>query len=133
MLITFGELALGLLLLRVDLALVLSALIALVDALPVLGTGTVLVPWALVSLLGGNWKLALGLAVLYGVIWLVRSLLEPRLIGSRVGLPPLAALLSLYVGLSGVRRGRNDPGAPAGCVGTAAVERAAPARARPPA
>lgn len=76
----------------------LSALIALVDALPVLGTGTVLVPWALVSLLGGNWKLALGLAVLYGVIWLVRSLLEPRLIGSRVGLPPLAALLSLYVG-----------------------------------
>ena len=98
MLITFGELALGLLLLRVDLALVLSALIALVDALPVLGTGTVLVPWALVSLLGGNWKLALGLAVLYGVIWLVRSLLEPRLIGSRVGLPPLAALLSLYVG-----------------------------------
>ena len=91
-------LQLGLLLLRVDLALVLSALIALVDALPVLGTGTVLVPWALVSLLGGNWKLALGLAVLYGVIWLVRSLLEPRLIGSRVGLPPLAALLSLYVG-----------------------------------
>ena len=98
MLITFGELTAGFLLLQVDLALLLAALVALVDALPVFGTGTVLLPWALLSLLSGNWKLALGLAVLYGLVSAVRSLLEPRLVGQKAGLPPLAALFAMYVG-----------------------------------
>lgn len=100
MLITFCELTAGLLFLRVDLALLLAGLIALVDALPIFGTGTVLIPWVLLSLVGGDWNLAVGLGVLYGVITLVRSLLEPRLVGARVGLPPLAALLAMYVGFS---------------------------------
>ena len=98
MLVTFGELTVGFLILQVDLALLLAALVALVDALPVFGTGTVLLPWALFSLLSGDWKLALGLAVLYGLVSAVRSLLEPRLVGQKAGLPPLAALFAMYVG-----------------------------------
>ena len=98
MLITFGQVAAGLLLLRVDLALLLAAAIALVDALPIFGTGTVLIPWAVLELLAGNLRLALGLLALYLVVWLVRSLLEPRLLGARAGLPPLPALMAMYVG-----------------------------------
>ena len=98
MLVTFGELTVGFLILQVDLALLLAALVALVDALPVFGTGTVLLPWALFSLLSGNWKLAIGLAALYGLVSAVRSLLEPRLVGQKAGLPPLAALFAMYVG-----------------------------------
>ena len=98
MLITFGELAAGFLLLRVELSLLLAGLVALVDALPVFGTGTVLLPWAVLALLGGDVRMSVGLLVLYSVISLVRSLLEPRLVGARVGLPPLAALVCMYVG-----------------------------------
>lgn len=98
MLVTFGELTVGFLFLRVDLALLLAALVALVDALPIFGTGTILLPWAALALLSKDWKLALGLAVLYGVVSLVRSLLEPKLVGDRIGLHPLAALLAMYVG-----------------------------------
>lgn len=100
MLITFGELTAGLLLLRVDLALLLAGLIALVDALPIFGTGTVLIPWAVLAFLSGDWTLAVGLAVLYGVVSFVRSLLEPKLVGDRIGLPPLAALFAMYLGFS---------------------------------
>ena len=98
MLLTFGEVAVGLLVLRVDLALLAAGLAALVDALPIFGAGTVLVPWALWSLLDGDWPLALGLLILYGVVTLVRTLLEPKLVGKRVGLHPLAALAAMYVG-----------------------------------
>lgn len=98
MLITFGELTIGFLLLGVDLPVLLAALTALVDALPVFGTGTVLLPWAVVELLSGRVTLALGLAGLYVIVCVVRSLLEPKLVGDRVGLPPLAALLCMYVG-----------------------------------
>lgn len=98
MLLTFGEVTVGLLILRVDLALLAAGLAALVDALPIFGAGTVLVPWALWSLLDGDWPLALGLLILYGVVTLVRTLLEPKLVGKRVGLHPLAALAAMYVG-----------------------------------
>lgn len=100
MLITFGELTAGLLLLRVDLALLLAALVSLVDALPIFGTGTILIPWAIFTLLGGDWKLAAALLLLYGVVSFVRSLLEPKLVGDRIGLHPLAALFAMYIGFS---------------------------------
>ena len=93
-----GRVAAGFLLLRVELSLLLAGLVALVDALPVFGTGTVLLPWAVLALLGGDVRMSVGLLVLYSVISLVRSLLEPRLVGARVGLPPLAALVCMYVG-----------------------------------
>lgn len=98
MLITFFELAVGFLVLGVELPILLAALTALVDALPVFGTGTVLLPWAVAEFLSGHIPQALELGGLYLVISAVRSLLEPKLVGDRVGLPPLAALLCMYVG-----------------------------------
>ena len=98
MLVTFGTLAAGFLLLGEELALLLAALTALVDALPVFGTGAVLLPWAAVELLTGRVRTALGLLALYALVSVVRSLLEPKLTGTRTGLPPLAALLAMYVG-----------------------------------
>lgn len=98
MLITFGELTVGLFLLRVDLALLLAGLTALLDALPVFGAAVVLIPWALGAFLSGRILLGGGLLVLCGIVTLMRSLLEPRLVGQRVGLHPLAALAGMYVG-----------------------------------
>ena len=104
MLITFGELAAGFLLLRVELSLLLAGLVALVDALPVFGTGTVLLPWAVLALLGGDVRMSVGLLVLYSVISLVRSLLEPRQALGVLGmlLAPLAAVLARQLWDSGL-------------------------------
>lgn len=98
MLLTFGELTAGLLILRVELALVLAGLIALLDALPVFGAAVVLLPWGVGALVGGHTLLGAGLLVLCALVTLVRSLVEPKLVGSRVGLHPLAALAGMYGG-----------------------------------
>ncbi len=96
--ITCGELFIGFLLLRQNYALLLAVLIGLIDALPVFGTGTVLIPWALLCLLSGNIPRGIALAALYAVITLVRSITEPHVMAAQVGLPPLMALLAMYVG-----------------------------------
>lgn len=96
--ITCSELFIGFLLLRQNYALLLAVLIALIDALPVFGTGTVLIPWALLCFLVGNIPRGIALAALYGVITLVRSITEPHVMAAQVGLPPLMALLAMYVG-----------------------------------
>lgn len=100
MAVTFLLLGVGFLLIGVDAAVLLAAGVALLDALPVFGTGTVLLPWALASTLGGNLRRGIALAALYAVLWLIRSLLEPKLIASRAGLHPLAALFAMYLGFS---------------------------------
>lgn len=64
---------------------------------PVLGTGTVLIPWGIVTLLLGEKALGLGLLALYGVSSLTRSILEPRLISRHLGLHPLLTLGTIYV------------------------------------
>jgi len=96
--ITFVLLTAGLMLLNTEFPLLFGAVIALIDALPVFGTGTVLIPWALLSFLRGRTKLGVGLLVLYGAAALTRQALEPRLIGRQIGLPPLFTLLALYAG-----------------------------------
>ena len=96
--VTFCILAAGLTLLRIPRSLLWAFVIALVDALPVFGTGTVLIPWALVCLLQGNRVLALGIAGTYATAALTRSILEPKLLGQHLGLDPLAALAALYIG-----------------------------------
>ena len=99
MLITFTELVVGLSLLRVEGAVAIAALTAIVDILPVLGTGGVLIPWALFNLIKGNLSLGLGLFVLYVVITVVRQALEPRVVGQQIGLHPIVVLVCMYVGL----------------------------------
>lgn len=96
--ITFGLLTIGLTLLRIDHSLMLAGLITLVDAFPVLGVGTVLVPWGALLLIQGKTPLALGIFALYGAIWLIRSILEPKLLGKELGLDPLVTLACIYAG-----------------------------------
>lgn len=96
--VTFCELLAGFLLMGQRYALLLAAVTALVDALPVFGTGTVLLPWAAACLLLGQAPRAVALAALYAVISAVRSFLEPKVMAAQAGLPPLAALAAMYAG-----------------------------------
>ena len=98
-LMTFCLSFIGLAILRVPYAFILALLLATVDLLPLLGTGIVLIPWALLCLLLGQVKLGIGLLVLYAVTTLVRQVLEPKLIGDGLGLHPLLSLFSMYAGL----------------------------------
>lgn len=88
----------GLMLLRIPYAPIWAFLIAFVDAIPVLGTGTVLIPWSLICLLQGQSVKALGLLGIYVVALLSRSILEPRLVGKQLGIDPLVTLIALYIG-----------------------------------
>ena len=97
--ITFTELLIGMLILNVNNALLLALLIALVDVLPVLGAGTVLIPWAIMNLILGNTKLGLSLALLYVIILFVRQLIEPKILGKQIGVHPLFTLAGMYIGL----------------------------------
>lgn len=99
-LLTFGEMFLGLSILKVPYAFLLAWIIALVDFLPLLGAGTVLVPWAVVCLLMGKGGLATGLLVIFGIHTLLRQILEPRLLSKELGLHPLASLIAVYAGWS---------------------------------
>ena len=98
-LITLGELTLGLFLLRVRYVLLMALLIALLDFLPIFGVGTILIPWAIFSLVTGNTALGVGLAVLYAVITVIRQVIEPRLVGKSLGVHPVLMLVALYAGL----------------------------------
>lgn len=97
--ITFTELLIGLLILNINNALLLALLIALVDVLPVLGAGTVLIPWAIINLILGNTKLGLSVALLYVIILFVRQLIEPKVLGKQIGVHPLFTLAGMYIGL----------------------------------
>ncbi len=98
--VTFALTLTGLLILRVDYALLLAFLISLVDVFPVLGVGTVLIPWGIWCLtMGGNPFLGIGLLVLWGVCSLTRQFLEPRLLGGSLGVHPLLTLFAMYLGL----------------------------------
>lgn len=96
--ITFLILTAGFFVLRVDRPLLMGAVVALVDALPMLGVGTILIPWGAIVLLQGSTALGLGLLALYVASTLTRSVLEPRMVGRQLGLSPLTTLAAVYVG-----------------------------------
>ena len=98
LIVTFGIVTAGLMLMRLPYAILLGAVIALIDALPVFGSGTILLPWGAIVLLQGNTQRGLGLVLLYAVAALTRTTLEPRLLGRQLGLPPLLTLIALYSG-----------------------------------
>lgn len=88
----------GLLFLKVKYAVPLAIAIAMLDFLPVFGTGTVLIPWALVKLFTGEYPYALGLLILYGLSQGIRQLIQPKIVGDSMGLPPLTTLFLLFIG-----------------------------------
>ena len=89
----------GLFILNVESALLIGLLIGMVDLLPYLGVGIVMIPWALYNFMSGDLKLGLGLSVLYVIVLIVRQMMEPKILASNVGLDPLATLISMFVGL----------------------------------
>lgn len=96
--VTYIVVAAGLFVLRIPYAFGWALPIAVIDAVPILGTGTVLIPWAAVCFLQGESFRALGLLGVYGVALILRTVLEPRLVGKHLGLDPLLTLVSIYIG-----------------------------------
>lgn len=102
--ITFCELSLGLCILKLlniydgGYIFVISALTAVIDIVPVLGTGTVLIPWALYNLISGNYALAIGLLVIYACITVIRQVIEPKLVATQLGLPAFLTIVSMFIG-----------------------------------
>ena len=88
----------GFFVLGVDYAFLLALLIAFLDFLPLFGTGTALIPWALVKLLSGEYAFAAGLALLYVLTQVVRQVIQPKIVGDTMGIPPLWTLFFLYIG-----------------------------------
>ncbi len=97
--ITFVELAIGLSLVKIRGAVLIALLIAIFDILPVLGTGGIMIPWTVLSLVQGDFRLALGLALIYIIITVIRNIIEPKIVGSQLGLHPILTLASMYAGV----------------------------------
>ena len=98
-LLTFIELMLGLLILKIPNFIVLALLISFVDLLPVFGTGVVLLPWSVFSFLQSNYKNGFGLLFLYLFIMIVRNFAEPKIIGKQININPIFTLLFIFIGL----------------------------------
>ena len=98
MTITFIELSIGLTLIDINHAVLVAFIIALFDILPVLGTGGIMIPWTMLTALQGNYTIALGLLVIYVVITIIRNIIEPKIVGSQLGLHPVVTLCSMFVG-----------------------------------
>lgn len=102
--ITFCELSLGLFLLKLlniydsGYIPIIAIITAIIDIIPVLGTGTVLVPWALYSLITGDYPLGIGLLVIYVCITVIRQIIEPKLVATQLGIPPFATIMAMYIG-----------------------------------
>jgi len=98
-LITFAELFIGLWILKRKYSFLIAILIALVDVLPIFGTGIVLIPWGLIMILNKNYYVGFGLLIVYAIITIVRQIIEPHIIGGKLGLHPLFSIFSMFAGL----------------------------------
>ncbi len=96
--ITFVELSIGLSIIGIKHAVLIALCIAIFDILPVLGTGGIMIPWAVIMLLRGDIKLGISLLAVYVVITIVRNIVEPKLVGSQLGLHPVVTLSSMFAG-----------------------------------
>ncbi|MBR6486285.1 MAG: sporulation integral membrane protein YtvI [Lachnospiraceae bacterium] len=96
--VVYVVLLVGLIILRRDNAILLALLIALLDFLPFFGTGTVMIPWAIIALFNADYRLAVGVFITWGISQLVRQLIQPKLVGDSIGLNPILTLFLLYVG-----------------------------------
>lgn len=96
---TFSITIVGMLIMRSPYPILLSILIAVIDALPFFGSGFILWPGAVIHLLSGNTFLAIGYLILYGIIQIMRQILQPKILGTQIGLHPLLTLFSMFFGL----------------------------------
>lgn len=104
MVITFTEVFLGLNLMKLigvydgGYIAVIALVICVVDIIPVFGTGTVLIPWAIYSLITFNFGMGIGLVILYAVITVLRQVIEPKLVANQVGLPSIVTIMAMFLG-----------------------------------
>lgn len=91
-------LVIGLSVLRVNYALLIAVGIAFLDLLPFFGTGTVLVPWAIIKIFSGDYKMAIGLLIIWGGGQLARQIIQPKIVGDSIGVAPIPTLFLLYIG-----------------------------------
>lgn len=91
-------LLIGLGILKVDYYALIALVIAFLDFIPFLGTGTVLIPWAVIKILTGDYGMTIGLLIIWGVGQLARQLIQPKIVGDSIGVPPLPTLFLLYIG-----------------------------------
>ena len=98
MCIFFFIIFIGLTLLKVDYALVIALATAILDALPIFGSGAILWPWALVSFIMGRYGMGTSLIIIYFILVLVRQLIEPKIVSQNIGMHPLMTLMAMYVG-----------------------------------
>lgn len=105
MLVTFTEVFIGLSVLQLigvfqsSYIAVIAVVTAIVDIIPVLGTGTIVLPWAAYSLIVGDYGMAIGLIILYVTVTVIRQIVEPKLVAGQLGLPPFVTLIAMYLGL----------------------------------
>lgn len=103
-LITTTELTIGLYILKFlkiydsDYIVIIAIIIAIIDIVPVLGTGTVLIPWAVYSFISGSVSMGIGLIILYAVILVIRQVIEPKLVAGQAGLSPIVTIMAMYIG-----------------------------------
>ena len=101
--ITFVELLIGFFIMHfitgLSNILLLAVLIAVFDILPIVGTGTIMIPWGIIAMLLGDIKTGICCLVIYIIITMIRQFIEPKIVGTQVGLHPLATLVSMIVGL----------------------------------
>lgn len=99
MLFTMIICSVGLFLLKNPYFILLGIIIGLLDAMPIFGTGTVLIPWALIALVEKKWLTGVGLIIIYIICYFIREIMEAKIMGGKVGLTPLETLVAMYVGL----------------------------------
>lgn len=105
MLVTFTEVFIGLTVLQLlgifqsSYIAVIAVVTAIVDVIPVLGTGTIVLPWAAYSLIVGDYGMAIGLIIIYVTVTVIRQIVEPKLVAGQLGLPPFVTLIAMYLGL----------------------------------
>lgn len=102
--VTFSELSIGFYIMKAlkifnsPYIFLIAFIIALIDIIPVLGTGTVLIPWSVIVLLSGDIPLGIGLIIMYLIITVIRQIIEPKLVAGQVGLPPIVTIMAMYIG-----------------------------------
>lgn len=96
--ITFLELSIGFFLMGIPNALLFGGLVALIDIMPIIGTGAVILPWSIIAFIMSNTKVGVGMLILYFVITAVRQTIEPKIVGQQIGLHPIVTLILMYVG-----------------------------------
>ena len=98
--ITFVELNIGLRIIGIANATIVSLVIAIFDILPALGTGGIVIPWAIIRLINGDIGTAVKLAILYVIITVIRNAIEPKIVGDNIGVHPVLMLMSMYLGVT---------------------------------